>query len=241
MVTAEVEVATHGRVMVVTLNRPRARNAVNPRMARTIARHLDEFDDSQHMAVAVLHGASGTFSAGMDLKHFHTTGERPLDARRGGGGVVRRPPRKPIIAAVEGWALGLGFEMALACDVVVAADDATFGLPEVTHGLVAAGGGAIRLPTRLPRAVAMEMLLTGRPLPASRLWELGLVNHLTARDETLDKALQVARQIADVPMEAARLTKEIATETRDWPEEEMFARQEQRVATLMDRRGKEPG
>lgn len=222
-----------GPILVVSIDRPTTRNAITEEMARQIAGALDQFDESPSLRVAILHGLHGNFSSGMDLKRFQETGKRPLDPRRGGGGIVWSPPRKPIIAAVEGYALGLGFEMVLACDLVVAASDAQLGLPEVRHGLVAAGGGAMRLPSRIPKAVAMEMLLTGRALPASRLHELGLINRVVEPREALAGALVVAKEIADLPTAAVEFTKELVTISRDWSESDMFARQEPKLSKFL--------
>lgn len=216
----------HGNVLVVSLDRPESRNAITLPMAKAIAAELDLFENSTDLRVAVLYGQGGTFSAGMDLKAFRATGDRPVDTNRGGGGLVWQPPRKPIIAAIEGYALGLGFEMALACDLLVAAKDAQFGLPEVTHGLVAAGGGALRLPSRIPRPAAMEILLTGRRVGASRLHELGLINEVTEPGEALACALDLAEHIAGLPPAGVEVTKTVVNESRDWPENEMFARLE---------------
>src|SRR6185437_672796 len=138
-----------GPVAVITINRPEARNAVNEAVAAGVAASLDELDERKDIRVIVLTGAGGTFSAGMDLKGF-LAGQNPTAGGRGFGGIVERPPSKPTIAAVEGYALAGGFELALACDLIVASEEAQFGLPEVTRGLVAAAGGLLRLPRRWP-------------------------------------------------------------------------------------------
>lgn len=234
--TSAVVADARGAVLVVSLDRPGTRNAITADMARAVAGHLDRLDESPDLRVAVIHGRHGYFSSGMDLKQFERTGERPLDPRRGSGGLAWVPPRKPVVAAVDGYALGLGFEMVLACDLVVAASDAVLGLPEVTHGLVAGGGGAMRLPSRLPRAAAMEILLTGRPCPAPRLHDLGLVNRLSAPGESLGSALALAEEVAAMDPAAVVLTKQIAVDSRDWPESEMFARQEPRLAAFLEAR-----
>jgi enoyl-CoA hydratase len=148
-------------VAVITINRPEARNAVNGAVAKGVAGALDELDARKDVSVLVLTGAGGTFSAGMDLKGF-LTGDSPLAEGRGFGGIVERPPAKPIIAAVEGYALAGGFELALACDLIVASSEAKFGLPEVKRGLVAGAGGLLRLPQRIPYHAAMELALSAR-------------------------------------------------------------------------------
>ena len=155
--------------MVITLNRPEARNAVNYDTAVQLAQALDEFDANPSIRVGVLTGAGQTFSSGMDLKAFAETGQRPYVEDRGFGGMCERPPRKPMIAAVEGYAVAGGFELALACDLMVASDAALFGLPEVKRGLVPGAGGMLRLPTRIPYHVAMEFVLTGDMFTAQRL------------------------------------------------------------------------
>jgi enoyl-CoA hydratase len=162
-------------IAVVTINRPEARNAVNGAVARGIAAAVDDLEARADVRVLVLTGAGGTFSAGMDLKGF-LTGDAPIAAGRGFGGIVEKAPSKPVIAAVEGYALAGGFELVLACDLVVASETARFGLPEVRRGLVAGAGGLLRLPRRIPYHLAMEIALTGEHFPAQRLAEAGLVN-----------------------------------------------------------------
>src|SRR5881628_897057 len=152
-------------VLLITLNRPEARNAVNLALAEGVAAGLDELDGTPELQVGILTGAGNGFSAGMDLKAF-VTGERPWVGDRGFAGIVMRASRKPLIAAVEGFAVAGGFEVALACDLIVAARGAKLGIPEVKRSLVAAGGALLRLPRALPRNVAMELALTGDPIDA---------------------------------------------------------------------------
>ncbi len=159
-------------VLVVTINRPEVRNAINLAAASGIAAAMDELDSRSDLVAGVLTGAGSSFCTGMDLKAF-LAGERPSVPGRGFAGIVERPPDKPLIAAVEGYAVAGGFEIALACDLLVAASDAQFGLPEVRRGLVAAGGGLLRLPTRVPYGLAVEWALTGAFVPASRAFEVG--------------------------------------------------------------------
>jgi enoyl-CoA hydratase len=211
-------------VAVITINRPEARNAVNGAVAKGIAGALDEFDARKDVSVLVLTGAGGTFSAGMDLKGF-LTGDSPLAEGRGFGGIVERPPAKPIIAAVEGYALAGGFELALACDLIVASSEAKFGLPEVKRGLVAGAGGLLRLPQRIPYHAAMEVALSGDHYPASRLAELGLVNRLTAPGEALTAARELAAKIAENAPLALAATKRVIVESADWQSSEQFAKQ----------------
>jgi enoyl-CoA hydratase len=166
-------------VLTITINRPAQRNAVNHEVAVHLASALDELDSDPTLSVGVLTGAGETFSAGMDLKAF-ANGQTPILPGRGFGGLTQAVVRKPLIAAVEGWALGSGFELVLACDVIVAAQDATFGLPEVKRGLIAGEGGVIRLPRRIPYHVALTVLLTGEPISAADAKRYGLVSELTA-------------------------------------------------------------
>lgn len=221
-----------GPVLVLTIDRPRRRNAVDLATARLISAALDELDSDPELRVGVLTGSSGFFSAGMDLAAYSATGERPVDERRGGFGIVGRPPEKPIVAAVEGPALGGGFEIALACDLVVAGEGATFGLPEVTRGLVAAGGGVLRLPRLVPRNVANEAVLTGRPLTAARCAELGLVSRVVADGGALAAARELAAEIAGNAPLAVRASKAVMTESALWPHDELFTRQEPLLATV---------
>jgi enoyl-CoA hydratase/carnithine racemase len=211
-------------VLVITINRPDVRNAINTATAEGIAAALDEPDARTDLVAGVITGAGSSFCTGMDLKAF-LAGERPSVPGRGFAGIVERPPDKPIIAAVEGYAIAGGFEIALACDMIVAASDATFGLPEVKRGLVAAGGGLLRLPSRAPYQLAIEWALTGSFVPARRAAEVFLVNRLTEPGLALETALEIARVIAANGPLAVRATKRILTESREWPAGDAFARQ----------------
>ncbi|KAA9150214.1 crotonase/enoyl-CoA hydratase family protein [Amycolatopsis acidicola] len=209
-------------VLVVTLNRPEAKNAANREMAEAVAEAMTELDRRDDLAVGVLTGAGGTFCAGMDLKAF-LRGESPVVPGRGFLGLVEAPPEKPLIAAVEGYALAGGCEAVLAADLVVASPSAKFGLPEVKRGLVAAAGGLMRLPRRIPPAIATELALTGDLFDAERAYALGLVNRLA--EEALPEALALARRIAANGPLAVRASKRIIRESADWPQAEMFGRQ----------------
>jgi enoyl-CoA hydratase len=227
----EILTEVRGRVMVVTINRPGVRNAINTAAARGISAALDELEARRDLSVGVLTGAGGTFCAGMDLKAF-LAGERPAVDGRGFAGIVERPPTKPMIAAVEGYALAGGFEIALACDLIVAAEDATFGIPEVKRGLLAAGGGLLRLPERAPYQLAVEWALTGDPIPAARAAEVFLVNHLTPPGGALATALELAERIARNGPLAVAATKRIVVESRDWSAAEAFDRQREIYAPV---------
>jgi enoyl-CoA hydratase len=228
---ADVRVEPDAGVLVITIDRPAVRNAIDAAVARGIAAAVDRLDGDPALAVGVLTGAGGTFCSGFDLRAF-LRGESAQIEGRGFGGLVERLPRKPLIAAVEGWALAGGCELALACDLVVAAENASFGLPEVKRGLVAAAGGLIRLPRRLPYHIAMEYGLTGRPLPATRAAELGLVNLLTATGEALAGAVGLAREIAANGPLAVQATLEIVRTSMDDAEKDAFARQREIVAPV---------
>jgi enoyl-CoA hydratase len=220
----DVMVTTGKGIMVITLNRPDQRNAVNGAVSSGIAKALDLLDSSPDLHVGVLRGTGRGFCAGLDMKAF-AAGEQVRDPVRGFGGIVERAPAKPLIAAVEGFAFGGGFEIVLSCDLVTAGKSAQFGLPEVRRGLAARGGGVFRLPRRLPQAVAMEVILTGAPLSAERAAHFGLVNRLVDDGQALAAALELAGLIAaNAPM-SVRASKQIAVESADWPLAEGFARQ----------------
>ncbi|MFJ1969469.1 crotonase/enoyl-CoA hydratase family protein [Streptomyces sp. NPDC087903] len=220
----EVLVERRGAVQVITINRPSVKNALDAGVAAGVAAAVDELDESPELRVGVLTGAGDTFSAGMDLKAW-LRGETPAIEGRGLCGISVTPPRKPLIAAVEGWALAGGFELLLACDLVVAARTARLGVPEVTRSLVARAGAALHLPRRIPFAVALEMLLTGEPIGAVRAAEVGLVNRLTDEGGALDGAVRLAETIADNGPLAVAATKRIARSTADWTLEEGWAKQ----------------
>lgn len=224
----EVLVEVDGAVAVITINRPQARNAVNGAVAKGIAAALDDLETRTDVSVYVLTGAGGYFSSGMDLKAF-LNGEIPAVEGRGFGGIVENPPTKPIIAAVEGYALAGGFELVLSCDIVVASKEAKFGLPEPKRGLVAGAGGLLRLPRRVPYHAAMEIALTGDFYPATRLYELGLVNQVTEPGGALAAAKELAGKIAANAPLSLKGTKRIIVESADWSREEMFDRQREIV------------
>ncbi len=210
---------------IITINRPEARNAVNEAVARGVAAAIDEFDSRRDITSLILTGAGGTFCAGMDLKGF-LAGENSLAGGRGFGGITHRPPAKPVIAAVEGYALAGGFEIVLSCDLVVASEEAMFGLPEVSRGLVAGAGGLFRLPRRIPYHLAMEIALTGARVPARRLEAAGLINRLVPAGEALAQARTLAAEIGrNAPLSLAA-TKRIMADSADWPMAEAFDRQD---------------
>jgi enoyl-CoA hydratase len=232
------EVLTEERdgVLIVSLNRPQARNAVNDALATAVGEAMERLDESPELRVGVITGTGGTFCAGMDLKAF-VRGEHPIVEGRGFAGLVERPPAKPLIAAVEGYALAGGFEIVLACDLIVAAEGASFGIPEVKRSLVAAGGGLLRLPRRIPYHQAMELALLGNHVPAPRMAEFGLVNRLVPNGQALDAALQLAAEIAANGPLSLIASKRIVVESKDWTEDQAWARQDEiarPVATSAD-------
>jgi enoyl-CoA hydratase len=220
------------RVLVITLNRPDQRNAINAAVANGIAGALDELDADDGLSIGVITGAGKGFSAGMDLKAF-VAGESSYVEGRGFAGITQRASVKPLIAAVEGFAVAGGLEVALSCDLIVASREARLGIPEVKRSLVAAAGGLLRLPRMLPRNVAMEMALTGEPISGERALTLGLVNRVAEPGGALDEALELAGQIAENGPLALAASKRILNESVDWPDAEFFARQGEIAGPVM--------
>ena len=223
--TEEVQTREEDGVLIVTINRPEAKNAMNKAAAEGIAAAMDRLDAEDNLRVGILTGAGGTFCSGMDLKGF-LRGESPSIEGRGFGGIVQKPPVKPLIAAVEGYALAGGLELMFACDLVVAIDGAQFGIPEAKRGLVAAAGGVMMLPDQIPERIAMELALTGDFISAQRAYELGLINRVVD-GPALDGALELARRIAENGPLAVRISKQIMKESRGWPMAERYDRQTQ--------------
>jgi enoyl-CoA hydratase len=219
-----VAVEARDGVLVITIDRPQARNAIDASVAEGIAAALDRLDGDDALHVGVITGAGGYFSAGMDLKAF-AAGQPSHAGGRGFAGIVERPPDTPLIAAIEGFAVAGGFEVALACDLIVAARGARLGIPEVKRSLVASGGALLRLPHRIPYHVAMELALTGEPILAERGHGLGLVNRLTEPGGALDAALEFAAAIAANGPLALAATKRILAEAPGWPAGEAWRRQ----------------
>jgi enoyl-CoA hydratase len=219
-----VQVDQDGGVLTITIDRPEARNAVNGAVAEGIAAALDRLDAEDDLRIGIVTGAGGTFSAGMDLKAF-VTGERPWAGDRGFAGITQRAAAKPLIAAVEGYALAGGFEIALSCDLIVAARDARFGIPEVKRGLVAAAGGLFRLPQRIPYHLAMELALTGDPITAERAAEIGIVNRVVESGQALDAARELAAAIVKNAPLALAASKGVVQRAREWTDAEAWDRQ----------------
>lgn len=215
-------------VMTITINRPAAKNAVNKDVAVGIAAALDQLDADDNTHVVILTGAGGTFCSGMDLKAF-VTGETPYVEGRGFAGMVQRSTDKPLIAAVEGYALAGGCELAITCDLIVAADNSKFGIPEVKRGLAAAAGGLVRLPRQIPSRVAMEMALTGDFMDAGRALSLGLINQVAPAGEALAQAKLLAAKIAENGPLAVKRSKQVIKESIDWSQDETFEKQQEIV------------
>jgi enoyl-CoA hydratase len=208
-------------VEVLTINRPEARNAINRATAIALGDALDACESDDDVWVVVLTGAGDkAFSAGMDLKAF-AAGEFPI-TDKGFGGITQRDFPKPLIAAANGAALAGGFEILISCDMVVAAEHAKFGIPEASRGLIAGGGGLIRLPKRIPLAVAYEMALTAEPIDAQRAYELGLVNRVVAGENVLDEAVALAERIAKNAPLAVRTSKDVMKRSRELSEEQCW-------------------
>ncbi|MET7391731.1 crotonase/enoyl-CoA hydratase family protein [Streptomyces sp. NPDC005529] len=212
----------HPGVLLITLNRPHVRNAIDRPLADAVDTALSRLETDPRLNAGIITGAGGHFCSGMDLKAFPDQGV-PVVANRGLAGLTRARLRKPLIAAVEGAAVAGGFELALACDLITAADTAFFALPEVARGLIAAEGGAIRLPSRIPYHVAMEMLLTASTLTAADAARYGLVNQLTPQGHALEAALTLARRVQTHSREAVHITKQIVQDTRGLDDHTAYA------------------
>jgi enoyl-CoA hydratase len=213
-----------GNVLLITINRPEVRNAVNGAVAEGIAGALDELDGDDALSVGVLTGGGGFFCAGMDLGAF-VKGESPWFGDRGFAGIAQRAAKKPLIAAIEGFAVAGGMEIALACDLIVAAKGAKMGIPEAKRSLVAAGGALLRLPQRMPYHVVMELALTGDPMPAERFHEFGVVNRLAEPGAAVDVAIELAEKLAKSGPLAVIASKRILQEQYDWSTAEMWEKQ----------------
>jgi len=222
--TEPVLTERRGNVLLITLNRPEVRNAVNAALAEGVGNALEELDADDTLSVGVLTGAGGFFCAGMDLGAF-VRGESPWFADRGFAGIAQRSARKPLIAAIEGFAVAGGMEIALACDLIVAAKGAKMGIPEAKRSIVAAGGALLRLPRRMPYHLVMELALTGDPFPAERFHELGVVNRLAEPGTAVDVALELAAQLSKNGPLALIASKQILQEQFDWSSAEMWEKQ----------------
>lgn len=227
---SEVLTEVRDGVLIVTLNRPEAKNSANKALSEQLAAAMDQLDNTPELRVGIITGAGGTFCSGMDLKGF-LSGEIPFVPGRGFAGLTEAPPKKPLIAAVDGYALAGGFEIVLTCDLVVANKDAKFGIPEVKRGLAAAAGGLMRLPRQIPQRLAMEFVLTGDFVSASRAAEMGLINRIVD-GPALEGALELAAAItANAPLAVER-SKQVVVESREWSEAEMWKKQSETLGNL---------
>jgi len=214
-----------GNIALLTLNRPNARNAISPEVSQAMAGFLDEIEADDDLRAVVLTGAGDVFCAGADLKVVAQG--RALDIAKGKGGfagIVSRDFTKPIIGAVNGPALAGGFEIVLSCDLVVAADTSRFGIPEVSRGLLAAAGGLIRLPKRVPLAIALELAMTGDPIDADRALALGLVNRVVPRDQVVAEASALAERIGENSPAAVRASRQLVREAAELSEADGWKR-----------------
>ena len=208
-----VVVVRDGEVLIVRLNRPEARNAISAAVARGVSAAMDRLDADPALRVGLLVGTGVGFCAGMDLKALLRN--ELSNTERGFGGMTLKPPQKPMVAAIEGFALAGGLELALSCDLIVAARGAKLGIPEVKRGLVAAGGGLIRLARRIPYHVAMELALTGDPISAERGHEIGLVNELCEPGQAYERGLALAKRVASNAPLAVQASKVIVRDALD--------------------------
>ena len=206
----------HGdHLLIIRIDRPHRRNAFDGATAHALEAAIDAFEDDEELWCAILTGSDIAFSAGQDLIAA-AVGDVAVTKRRGGFGIMAQPPTKPIIAAVEGHAVAGGLELCLACDLIVASRTAMMGLPEAARALVAAGGGCFRLPKRIPYHLAMELAITGKPWPATRFAELGLVNRLTEPGDALAGAIELAADVVAGGPVAVRSSKQIVRHAYDW-------------------------
>jgi len=224
----QVLVSVANGVLEVTINRPEAKNAMTKAAAEAIAAAMDRLDAENDLRCAILTGAGGTFCSGMDLKGF-LSGEYPVAGDRGFGGLTSWTPKKPVIAAVDGYALAGGMELAIACDMIVASKGAKFGIPEAKRGLVAGGGGVVQLPRLLPRPLAMELALTGDPITAERAHELGLVNKVTD-GPAIEGARELAQRVAANGPLALIASKGIIRDSWGWADQDVLPNQTPYIA-----------
>ncbi|WP_342644083.1 crotonase/enoyl-CoA hydratase family protein [Rhodoligotrophos ferricapiens] len=228
---AEVNFSERDGIAIIEINRPEARNAVNRAVAEGIAQAIETLDARDDLRVGILTGAGGNFCAGMDLKAF-LRGEKVVLEGRGFAGLIEAPPKKPLIAATEGYVLAGGFELAITCDLIVASREAKFGVPEVKRGLVANAGGLVRLRRQIPQRIAMELVLTGDMISAERAERYGLINRVVEPGTALEEAIKLAKAIVENGPMAVSISKRVVLESQDWPTTEMFQRQREITAPI---------
>ena len=222
--TDKIKTERSGHLLVITINRPEARNAFDRETGEGMSAAMDLLDEDDSLFVGVITGAGGTFCAGADLKAV-ARGERAGTEKRGGFGLFRKPANKPLIAAVEGYAVGGGLELCLSCDLIVAAHNAKLGLPEVRNGVVAVGGGLFRLPKRMPYHLAMELALTGDIRPVEFFHRHGLINRLVEPGSALDEAKKLAESLIVSSPLAMAASKAIMSRAHDWTDDDGWAQQ----------------
>ena len=227
---SEVLTEVEDGILIVTINRPEAKNAMTMAAAQGISAAMDRLEAEDGLRVAILTGAGGTFCSGMDLKGF-LRGERPSVEGRGFGALSQWTPSKPVIAAVDGYALAGGMELALSCDLIVANVGAKFGIPEAKRGLAAAAGGLIKLPRQIPPRIAMELALTGDFIDAARAFALGFVNRVVD-GPAIDGAKELARRIAENGPLAVAATKQVVRNSFLWSDDEMWDKQQAILGNL---------
>ncbi|WP_077213193.1 crotonase/enoyl-CoA hydratase family protein [Bacillus dakarensis] len=228
-----------GKIFIITINRPEVKNACDGATGMQMCQAIDAFEEDENLFVAIITGAGGTFSAGADLKAAARGEDRSTP--RGGFGIMAKPPRKPIIAAIEGYAVAGGMELALSCDLIVAANNAKMGLPEVRHNLVAVGGGLFRLPKRMPYHLVMELALTADMLPAEHFHRFGVVNRLTEPGQALQTAIELAERLIVNGPTAQIATKEIIRHAYEWTEEEAWEKQKVIAQPALDSEDRKEG
>jgi enoyl-CoA hydratase len=219
-------------LLIIRIDRPHRRNAFDGATAHALEAAIDGFEADDQLRCAILTGSDVVFSSGQDLIAA-ATGDRGATKRRGGFGIMAEPPTKPIIAAVEGHALAGGLELCLACDLIVASRTAMMGIPEAARSLVAVGGGCFRLPKRIPYHLAMELAITGKPWPATRFAELGLVNKLTEPGGAVAGAIELAADVLAAGPLAVRASKQIVRHAYDWDDADGWANQMEYARPVM--------
>ena len=218
---AVVEREDRGHIAILRINRPEAKNAISPEVSQEMEAHLDSIESDPEIRAVIVTGTGDVFCAGADLKVIASGRAGEIATKKGGfAGLTNRDFLKPIIAAVQGPALAGGFEIVLSCDLVVASETSRFGIPEVARGLIAAAGGLIRLPKRVPLALALEFAMTGDPIPAQRAFELGLVNRLVPQADVLDTAVALAERIGENSPIAVRYSRKLVKEAAEVSEAE---------------------
>jgi enoyl-CoA hydratase len=219
-------------LLIIRIDRPQRRNGFDSATAHALEAAVDTFEDDVQLRCAILTGSDVVFSAGQDLIAA-TTNDMGTTKRRGPFGIMAHPPTKPIIAAVEGYALAGGLELCLACDLIVSSRTAMMGIPEAARALVAGGGGCFRLPKRIPYHLAMELAITGKAWPATRFAELGLVNRITEPGGAVAGAVELAAEVLAAGPVAVRASKQIVRHAYDWPDEDSWANQMEYIRTVV--------